>query len=37
MRRRLIDAILEGDPHKQVVHTRHSAEGPVVPELLSGR
>ncbi|BCK73577.1 hypothetical protein Srufu_075300 [Streptomyces libani subsp. rufus] len=33
----LIDAILEGDPHKQVVHTRHSAEGPVVPELLSGR
>ncbi|MFE6687538.1 PqqD family protein [Streptomyces sp. NPDC057743] len=33
----LIDAILEGDPHKQIVHTRHSADGPVVPELLSGR
>lgn len=33
----LIDAILEGDPHKEVIQTRHSADGPLVPELLSGR
>lgn len=33
----LIDAILAGDPHKEVIATRHSAEGPLVSELLSGR
>jgi hypothetical protein len=33
----LIDAILEGDPHKKVIHTRHEADGELVPELLSGR
>ncbi|MCC3766442.1 PqqD family protein [Streptomyces sp. UNOC14_S4] len=33
----LIDAILEGDPHKAVIQTRQSADGPLVPELLSGR
>ncbi|WP_269858108.1 PqqD family protein [Streptomyces sp. RPT161] len=33
----LIDSILEGDPHKEVIQTRHSADGPLVPELLSGR
>ncbi|WP_252395371.1 PqqD family protein [Streptantibioticus parmotrematis] len=33
----LIDSILEGDPHKEVISTRHSADGPLVPELLSGR
>ncbi|MFI9723642.1 PqqD family protein [Streptomyces sp. NPDC052396] len=33
----LIDAILEGDPHKKVIRTRHTPGGPLVPELLSGR
>ncbi len=33
----LIDSILEGDPHKEIIQTRHSANGPLVPELLSGR
>ncbi|MFI6015448.1 PqqD family protein [Streptomyces sp. NPDC051243] len=33
----LIDSILDGDPHKQVIQTRHAADGPVVSELLSGR
>lgn len=33
----LIDAILEGDPHKKVIYTRHDADGDLVPELLSGR
>lgn len=33
----LIDSILDGDPHKQVIRTRHAADGPVVSELISGR
>ncbi|GAA0358268.1 hypothetical protein GCM10010319_39540 [Streptomyces blastmyceticus] len=33
----LIDAILDGDPHKAVVQTRQTPGGPLVPELLSGR
>jgi 3'-phosphoadenosine 5'-phosphosulfate sulfotransferase (PAPS reductase)/FAD synthetase len=33
----LIDSILDGDPHKQVIQTRHTADGPVVSELISGR
>ncbi|WP_328912402.1 MULTISPECIES: PqqD family protein [unclassified Streptomyces] len=33
----MIDAILDGDPHKAVIPTRHTPNGPVVPELLSGR
>jgi hypothetical protein len=33
----LIDAILEGDPHKKIIYTRHDADGELVPELLSGR
>jgi hypothetical protein len=33
----LIDSILQGDPHKEIIQTRHSADGPMVPELLSGR
>jgi hypothetical protein len=36
-RRELIDSILEGDPHKKVIETRHSKDGPVVHELVSGR
>ncbi|MEU4152455.1 PqqD family protein [Streptomyces sp. NPDC026659] len=33
----LIDSILDGDPHKQVIRTQHTADGPVVSELISGR
>ncbi|MGN9806817.1 hypothetical protein [Micromonospora sp. L32] len=33
----LIDAILSGDPHKDVIMTRREAGGDLVPELLSGR
>ncbi|QRO00741.1 hypothetical protein JRI60_17765 [Archangium violaceum] len=33
----LIGAILERDPHKRTIQTRHAANGPVVNELLSGR
>lgn len=33
----LMSAILSGDPHKQVIETRHSPGGKVVRELLSGR
>ncbi|WP_412538233.1 hypothetical protein R8Z50_20480 [Longispora sp. K20-0274] len=33
----LIGAILDGDPHKEVIRTRHAPEGAVVLELLSGR
>ncbi|MEU8167290.1 hypothetical protein AB0B97_12410 [Micromonospora sp. NPDC049004] len=33
----LIDAILEGDPHKKVVLSLRGADGHAVPELLSGR
>lgn len=35
--RELIDSILEGDPHKRVIETRHSKDGPLVRELVSGR
>jgi len=33
----LLGAILDGDPHKETISTRHSPDGPVVTELLSGR
>ncbi|MFD5748927.1 PqqD family protein [[Kitasatospora] papulosa] len=33
----LIDVILDGDPHKTLIHTRHETDGPLVPEVLSGR
>jgi hypothetical protein len=33
----LLGAILGGDPHKAVIQTRHTADGPLVLELLSGR
>ena len=29
--------ILKGDPHKAVIKTRHSPDGPVVDEMISGR
>jgi hypothetical protein len=34
---RLLDLILDGDPHKAVIHTRHRPDGPVVSETISGR
>jgi len=36
-RTEMIDAILDGDPHKEVIRTRHAPDGTVVEELLSGR
>jgi hypothetical protein len=33
----IIDLILEGDPHKAMILTRHEPGGALVPELLSGR
>jgi hypothetical protein len=33
----VIGAILEGDPHKAVIKTRHEPTGPAVEELISGR
>ncbi len=36
-RKDLLSAVLAGDPHKQVIETRHAPDGPVVRELLSGR
>ncbi|MGW3561393.1 hypothetical protein ACWDNT_29385 [Streptomyces sp. NPDC000963] len=33
----LVNRILEDDPHKELIRTRHSADGPIVHELLSGR
>lgn len=33
----LIDAILEGDPHKKVVQSRRGLDGGTVPEMMSGR
>jgi hypothetical protein len=33
----LIDAVLDGDPHKSVIRTRHSPAGPSVFEQISGR
>jgi hypothetical protein len=33
----LVGAILDGDPHKAVIRTRHAPDGPLVLELLSGR
>jgi hypothetical protein len=35
--RDLIGAILAGDPHKSVITTQHSPDGPAVTELLTGR
>lgn len=36
-RSNLLSAILAGDPHKETIETRHSPDGPVVHELISGR
>jgi hypothetical protein len=33
----VIGAILDGDPHKAIIKTRHSPCGPVVEEQISGR
>ncbi|MEV0899868.1 hypothetical protein [Actinoplanes sp. NPDC049802] len=33
----VVDLILNGDPHKLTITTRHSAGGPEVSELISGR
>lgn len=33
----LIDVVLEGDPHKAVIRTRHSQNGPDTLEQISGR
>jgi len=33
----LLGAVLDGDPHKAVIKTRHSPGGPLVAELISGR
>jgi hypothetical protein len=33
----VITAILKDDPHKALITTRHSAEGPQIEELISGR
>ena len=33
----VIDAVLEGDPHKAVIRTRHSQDGPNTLEQISGR
>ncbi len=32
-----ISTILRGDPHKEAIQTMHSAHGPVVTEVISGR
>jgi hypothetical protein len=33
----VVGAILEDDPHKALISTRHAPDGPVVQELISGR
>ncbi|MGH3790151.1 MAG: hypothetical protein ACRDQ9_05015 [Pseudonocardiaceae bacterium] len=33
----LLGAILDGDPHKDVIRTRNAPNGPIVLEMLSGR
>ena len=33
----VIDAVLVGDPHKAVIHTRHAPDGPDTLEQISGR
>jgi hypothetical protein len=33
----VIDQVLEGDPHKTVIRTQHSPDGPYVLEQISGR
>jgi hypothetical protein len=33
----VIDAVLEGDPHKAVIRTRHTQNGPDILEQISGR
>jgi hypothetical protein len=32
-----IATILRGDPHKETIQTLHSAHGPVIAEVISGR
>jgi hypothetical protein len=34
---RLLNLVLDGDPHKAVIPTRHEPDGPVVFEQISGR
>jgi len=36
-RTNIVNVILAGDPHKQMVKTQRTPEGPIVRELLSGR
>lgn len=36
-RKNIVHAILDGDPHKETIMTRRSPDGPMEPELLSGR
>jgi hypothetical protein len=33
----VIDAVLAGDPHKAVIRTRHTRNGPDTLEQISGR
>lgn len=33
----VIGAVLEGDPHKAVIRTRHTSDGPHTDEQISGR
>jgi hypothetical protein len=33
----IIDAVLADDPHKAVIRTRHSQNGPDIFEQISGR
>jgi hypothetical protein len=33
----ILHAMLDGDPHKEVIMTRRTPDGPLEPELLSGR
>nr|BFD80636.1 hypothetical protein StreXyl84_00370 [Streptomyces sp. Xyl84] len=35
--RNILHAILDGDPHKEMIMTRRSPGGPLEPELISGR
>jgi hypothetical protein len=35
--RQLIGAVLDGDPHKDLIQTRHAPDGAPVTELISGR
>ncbi|MGD0608792.1 MAG: hypothetical protein ABSA53_35060, partial [Streptosporangiaceae bacterium] len=33
----VIDAVLDGDPHKAIIRTRHVPDGPAIFEQISGR